>query len=232
MWRASRNAGNYNLGIVIFSRREFLSFAAASLRLSRLGLGCAEGDLYVNNRIGVSIVKPSHWHYISAVDYQSALPRQLLRDDTDDVLFELIKQGVTLPSLLMREKPAEDDSMCPYVGLWAEPLSVVLEEESDYSTEAPDLLAEALKAWGRTLDEFDVMVPPARTRHPVEGGAASSCDWLFRYRTSDGRSWRLHMRSLLATRPPYLFTVHLGARERDARTDLARIESTLRIQRV
>jgi len=205
-----------------------MSFAS-SLLASR-GLACTKDDLYENDRIGVSLTKPPDWHYVSSADYQDGAVRQVLKDSADSSLEELIRREHELPVLIARARPPDvDDDFYPYFGLWAEPVVEMLEGDDLPASSAKELLGEALAGWKLMLDEFETTASPTSETAASGRAAIAGADWKFRYRLEDGRAWTLQMRSLLALRPPFLLTVHLGASEGQERSALRGIEQSIRM---
>lgn len=188
---------------MLVGRRDFLKVlasAAAVAAADPAALARTSGDLYVNDRLSLSLVKPVGWHFLSTVDYQAAAGHQLLLVDNPEVE-QILKSPEALPFVVMTKFGAQYDDLNPAICGFSDAI------EPGVPNGEPGYHDAALKAWRWLLPQAEVVSGPKQV--DLRGVPATRSEWRFLYQHDSGRQWTVNVRTLLVFRGERTHTFHL-----------------------
>jgi len=197
---------------LLLGRREFerlAGMASAVAAIDPTALVLASGDRYTNSRIGISLVKPAGWRFLSLVDFPAIAQRQPLAIDDPDVVQALRDPSAT-PFLVVTKYDAEHPDLNPCITCYDEPTGPGVDT-------ALEGHRQALQRWVHFLKYASIQVAPA----PIDlacGTPATLSVWRFSLELDSGRTWAVQARTLLVYRGDRVHTFHfmngeLGASE-------------------
>lgn len=129
----------------------------------------ADGDLYVNNRIGLTLRKPKNWLFVSLADHwvASVEHRRSLSSEAQ----HLLDSPETVPILIIGKYPPEVDEFNPSITVYDEAAN-----ESDHL--ALELLVQATR--GFPYFAANALFPDAPSSIEIKGCQnAARCAWSY-----------------------------------------------------
>jgi hypothetical protein len=186
---------------MLVGRRDFLKLfgiATAVGALDPSALARTNGDWYSNDRLGVTLLRPPGWSFLSTVDYQLASTHHVLDIEHPEVE-QILRNPDALPFVFITKFPESHDGLNPCIGAWDEPIEPGIDTDLEYHR-------TALGAWRRFLPEVLVKVQP----YPIDisGTAGTRSEWEFLFQHDWGRKWRIDVTTLLVFRGSRTLTFH------------------------
>src|SRR5262245_14036759 len=133
-------------GAVLLGRRQFARLAGLASAITAIDpstLVLAAGDQYSNSRIGMSLVKPAGWQFLSLVDFPAIAQHQHLALHDPDVL-QVLRDPSAAPFLVVTKYDAEHPDLNPCITGYDEPV----EPDVDSALECH---RQSLQAWTHFL---------------------------------------------------------------------------------
>ena len=164
--------------VLLLGRRQFVRLAELASFVAVIepsALIAAAGDRYSNGRIGLSLVKPAGWRFLSLVDFTAIAQRQRLAIDDPD-LGQMLRDPGGTPFLVVTKHDADHPDLNPCITCYDEPIEPGVDS-------ALECHRQALQAWTHFLQYASVQVAPARSipvvRLPrvVEGPVSTRVSW-------------------------------------------------------
>jgi hypothetical protein len=159
----------------------------------------AAGHQYSNRRLGVSLVKPAGWHFLSLVDFPAIAQHQQLAIDDPDVA-QVLRDPSAAPFLVITKYDAEHPDFNPCITCYDEPMAPGVDS-------ALECHRRALQAWSHFLKYAAIQVAPA----PIDlacGTPATLSVWRFDFEDDAGRTCPVRARTLLVYRGDRIHTFH------------------------
>jgi hypothetical protein len=187
---------------LLLGRREFVRLAGVASAVAAFdptALVVTPGDRYSNSRIGVSLVKPTGWQFLSLVDFPAIAQRQRLAINDPDVV-QVLRDPSAAPFLVVTKYDAEHPDFNPCITCYDEPTGPGVDT-------ALEGHRQALQAWLHFLKYASVQVNPA----PIDlacGTPATLSVWRFSFEHDPGQTWAVQARTLLVNRGDRVHTFH------------------------
>ncbi|WP_310463523.1 hypothetical protein, partial [Sphaerotilus sp.] len=176
----------------------------AALRLLALGTAPAvttvraDGDLYANHRIGLSLRKPKGWFFVSLADHwvASVEHRRSLNAEAQ----HLLDSPETVPILVIGKNPPGVDGFNPSI--------TVYDEAADASdNSALELLVHASRGFPHFA--ADAFFPDAPGPIDIKGcQSAARCAWSYSHPLDLGEAMRVGVVTIMVLRNSRVQTIH------------------------
>lgn len=199
------------------SRREFLQkllVAATALGIDPLSGVVTSGDQYRNDRLRLTLRRPSGWEFSSVADFAALRERQALLDFVGDEIHPL-KDPNNLPVFLFEHPQGREGMFSPAIGLYDEALGGPVPVD-------PARAHREVMLGGFAASYRDLRVLREPRLVHLQGAEGTSSQWSYVHDLDDGTCYQLSVCSLVVFREPRVHTFHFADRSQSPR----RSEST------
>lgn len=158
------------------------------------------GDVYRNNRLGLSLNRPARWEYSSIADFAALLERQVVMDPVNEGIHPL-KDHTNLPVFIFENPSGRDGLFVPAIALYDEVL--------DGPTPEVQPLAHKevmLTNFAESYRDFELKHDPKVVK--LHGAMGTWSHWLYLHELDCGTSVPLSVRTLVVFREPRVHTFH------------------------
>jgi hypothetical protein len=183
----------------------------------------AKDNTYKNPTVGLTLVKPADWHFMTAEQNAENLERTKLKDEQFQ---ELVKKYASAPLVVITKYKEPYDDLNPSLKINMRPLG-------DFSAEDPKtILTRATAPLKNALKDFKIVTAPKDTN--VSGLKAAYAKFHYSLGIPDGRSFPTCSEMWVVPRGKHFFLIGTGTRQDEKtgkREEIQKIVDSLKIER-
>lgn len=183
----------------------------------------AEDNTYKNPTVGLAVVKPADWHFMTAEQNAENLDRTKLKDEHFQ---ELVKKYATAPLVVITKYKEPYEDLNPSVKINMRPLG-------DFAAEDPKtILTQATAPLKNVFQDFRMVTAPKETK--VSGLRAAYAKFNYSLEIPDGRSFPTCSEIWVVPRGKHFFMIGAGTRQDEKtgkREEIQKIVDSLKIEK-
>lgn len=185
-------------------RREFLKFAGMALGgavFDPMRTIAANGDYYVNMRLGLGFQKPHLWHFDAFKDFGTLLKGQVVENVEPEYEEAFRKDQTSTLVAVVAKYDWEVTRFSPSITVFKN-----AEDRGNFES-LDDLIDGALTGFAEVLKDFEVIDPPAHCELSNCSCVRLKSRWLFQHEKI--LPTVIHDETLVIDQAPVLYTIHL-----------------------